>query len=204
MHLDKRHVKDLDPCAFMPVAPSCTKEPSPVVFGIPSTSIFNSGANITNIPLRRGHDLNLDPRVPAAPSRLTRLTPSQTTSVHRSRNYIRVVRVWSATPHARVSRACTWQREGGNVQRCTCHYTISGERQGAERMHEGTKVNRRCHSHTRSRLHRGVQVVGTTGLKLRASVQVRVLVLVLILMLVLVRMSVRTRVGVSMTVTVRV
>ena len=204
MHLDKRHVKDLDPCAFVPVAPPCTKEPSPVVFRVATTFSLCSGADIANVPLRRGHDLNLDPRVPAAPSCLTRLTPSQTTSVHRSGNDIRVVRVWSTTPHARVSRACTWQREGGNVQRCTCHCTISGEWQGTERMHEGTKVNRRCHSYARSRLHRGVQVVGTTGLKLRAPVQVRVRVLVLMLMLVLVRMSVRTRVGVSVTVTVRV
>jgi hypothetical protein len=69
-------------------------------------------------------------------------------------------------------------------------------------MHEGTKVDRRCHSYTRSRLRWGLQVVGSSGLKLRAPVQVWVLVLML--MLVLVRVSVRTRVGVSVTMTVRV
>ena len=57
-------------------------------------------------------------------------------------------------------------------------------------MHERTKVDRRCHSYTRSRLRWGVQVVGASGLKLRTPVQVRVLVLML--MLVLVRVSVRT------------
>jgi hypothetical protein len=71
-------------------------------------------------------------------------------------------------------------------------------------MHERTKVDRRCHSYTRSRLHWGVQRVGARSLELRAPVQVRVLVLVLVLMLVLVRVSVRTRVGVPVAVTVRV
>lgn len=87
-HLDKRHVKDLDPCAFMPVAPPCTKESSPVIFRIATTSSFSSGAKITNVPLCRGHDLNLDPRVPAAPSRFVNLTPPQSAGMHRSGNDI--------------------------------------------------------------------------------------------------------------------
>jgi hypothetical protein len=143
-HLDKCHVQDLDPCTFVPVAPPGTEEPSPVVFRIASASRFRSRPYITNVPLRRGDDLHLDTRIPPAQSRLPHLTPPHTAGMHRSGNDIRVVRVRSAAPHAWLSRACAWQREGGNIQRCTCHHTSSGERQGAERMHERTEVDRRC------------------------------------------------------------
>jgi len=202
-HLDKRHVQDLDPCAFVPVAPPGTEEPSPVVFRITSTSRFGSRAYITNVPLRRRQDLHLDPRVPPAPSRLPHLAPSHTAGVHRSGNDIRVVRVRSAAPHAWVSGACAWQREGWNIQRCACHCTISGERQGAERMHERTKVDRWCCTYARSRRRRCVRVVGASSWEVRTPVYVRVRVLVLMLMLVLVRVSVRTRVGMSVVVTMR-
>jgi hypothetical protein len=122
----------------VPVAPSCTEEPPSIVIRIATGPWFRRGAHTPNVPLSRRYHLYLDSRIPPTPSRLRHLTPSHATSMDRGGDDVRVIRVWSVSPHAWVHGSYTGQCESGDVERCARDCTIAWERKRAERVHEGT------------------------------------------------------------------
>jgi hypothetical protein len=141
-HLYKRHIKDLNSRAFVPVTPPSTEESPPIIIRIATGPWFSRSAHTPKVSLGRRHHMHPDPRILPSPPRLRHLTPSHTTSMHRGRDNVRVIRVRSASPHTWVPWSYTGQCEGGDVERCTRDCTIAWQWKGAERVHKGAEMYR--------------------------------------------------------------
>jgi len=124
-HLDKRHFQDLDSHAFVSVAPSGAEEPPPVVFGVTARTGLRPSTHTAKVPLRWGHHLHLDTRIPPTPPRLPHLAPSHTASVDGSGDDVRVVRVWTTAPHAWVRGSNAGQGQSRDVERRPRDRTIA-------------------------------------------------------------------------------
>lgn len=141
-HLHKRHIKNLNSRAFVPVAPPSTEESPSIIIRFATGPRFRRTAHTPEVSLSCRHHLYLDPCILPTPASLRHVAPPHTTRMHRGRDDVRVVRVRPASPHTWVRRSCTRQCEGGDVERCARNCTIAWEWKGPERVHEGTQVYR--------------------------------------------------------------